>query len=625
MSNLGTNIKNASYYKLNANEITVTNSNNSYNLNNKINELEKNINIISDTQTTVFQNKTDMEAKLRTMMESKVNTINGGESTPWAIQYNTVGDDKSVVAVGFDADQSVTSGGVQDMSRPVNENSITRIYSQTKAITTAAMMCMERDNLLHHEDKIQKHLLEFDGVILKVIRPGKCVDVFNITVDANFDALHAKIVESSDNVIDLDGFTDSSQNASNLLINQNYALTVGTSRCYFELENAVRDVTLAHLATHTSGLHNYGLFFANSLIVGSTGSKFNSNVLQNKLQGMTLSDLGPPDSTKRIVEKCAKTGLLTHQPGEQFAYSVGLDILGEALTRIFKLLKSDTTLDGQDMLDEVLFNPIGMIDTFYYRDASHARFVDSYDRYLPSVEFSRNTEVGWIPLGKELLSKNNNAIGVNFTFMDVKGWNITGGGGLMSTAKEYGMFLRFLLTGKDKNGNVLVQKQLLNSYVREIKSSYGADEAALGPDYGFGVNMTNYASSLIGRIIPDGRIISDDGLENNTFSNNPNNENDGENVWWGGAAGTAWSLDFANDSTHQIFIQRGGVDSPYNRASQSGYRNFLINEGMRICQMHMTGEGDYAPNNAGFERSVSDELYELKQRIIALELILKSV
>ena len=624
MSNSSINNKNVSCYKLNVNEITITNSNNSYNLNDKINELEKKISNNTDAQAVVFQNKTDMESKLRTMMESKVNTINGGESTPWAIQYNTVGDDKSVVSVGFDADQTVLSGGVQDQSRPVNEDSITRIYSQTKAIIAAAMMCMERDNLVYHEDPIQKHLLDFNGVILKVIRPGKCVDVSGITVDANFDALHAKIVESSDNVIDLAGFNDSSQNASNLLINQNYALTVGKARCYFELENAVRDVTLTHLATHTSGLHNYGLFFANSLIVGANGSKFNSNVLQTKLQGMTPNDLGPPESTKKIVEKCAKAGLLTHQPGEQFAYSLGLDILGEALTRVFRKLKSDTTLDGQDMLNEIIFNPLGMIDTFYYRESFHDRFADSYERYLPAVAYSFNDEVGWTPLGKELFSDNNGTNNTNFTFIDVKGWGIFGGGGLMSTCKEYGIFLRFLLDGKDKNGNVFVQKQLLNSYVREIKSSYGADEAALGPDFGFGFIGTSFASSLIGRVIPDGRIINDDGLENHNYSNNPNNERDGENVWWGGIGGTSWILDFANDSTHQSFIQRSGGDTPYNRTTGSGYKNYLENEGMRICQMHMTGEGDYNPNNAAFERSVIDELYALKQRIIELELALKS-
>jgi CubicO group peptidase (beta-lactamase class C family) len=568
-----------------------------------------------------FQNKAAMETKLRTMMESKVNTVNGGESTPWAIQYNTVGDDKSVVAVGFDADQTDMSGGVQDQTKPANEDTICRIFSQTKAVTAAAMMCMERDNVLHHEDSIQKYLLDFSGVALKVIRPGLCLDVSGVTVDAAFDAVNAKIVESSGNVIDLSGFvSDPSQNSSDLLTNQNYALTVGTSRCYFELEAAIRPLTLTHLATHTDGLHNYGLLFANNLLVGANGSKFNSNVIQNKLQGLSLFDFGGPGSSKAMVEKCAKVGLLTHQPGEQFAYGIGLDILGEALTRVFRNIKSDNTLDLQDVFDELIFNPLGMIDSFFYRDASNARFTDSYDRYLPAVAFSGNNTVGWTPLGKDLVSVNYGQYGSTFTFMDLKGWNVLGGQGLMSTAKEYGMFLRFLLTGKDKDGNVLVPKQLLNSYVREIKSSYGADEAALGPDYGYGISSwVTYASTLIGRVFPDGRIISDDGLVNQLSTNNPNEENDGENLWWGGAAGTTWSLDFTNDSTHQSFIQRSGSDTPYNRASGAGYAQFLEQEGMRICSEHMTGDGDYHPNNAGFERSVADELYALKQRIAALE------
>lgn len=87
----------------------------------------------------------------------------------------------------------------------------------------------------------------------------------------------------------------------------------------------------------------------------------------------------------------------------------------------------------------------------------------------------------------------------------------------------------------------------------------------------------------------------------------------------GAPAGTARTLDFTNNSCHHMVIQRSGGDSAYNIASISGYRNFLTQEGTRIAQEHMKGQGDYVTNSDAFERSVADELYALKQRLLALE------
>ena len=125
-------------------------------------------------------------------------------------------------------------------------------------------------------------------------------------------------------------------------------------------------------------------------------------------------------------------------------------------------------------------------------------------------------------------------------------------------------------------------------------------------------------SSLIGRVTADGRVISDDGLVTSGQTNNPNWFADSDSVVWFGVAGTSWHLDFTNDSCHHSVIQRYsgptalGGDTTYNRASGAGYVYFLSNEGIRICQNFMKGEGDYVTNNAAFERSMADELYKLK-------------
>ncbi len=578
----------------------------------------------SGLKVSGFNNKSHLETNLKNMLESKVNKPNGGESTPWAVYTAMCGDDKVSVSVGYDADYTDLSGGVQDTTRPASEDTIMRIYSQTKAITKAAMMCMERDNLLHHTDPIKKHLVDFSGVALKVIRPGKCVDVSGVTVDSAFDKFHSKIKASANNVIDLTNYDISAAIAANgnngLVVNQNYAMTVGSSRVYFELEDAVRDVTLTHLSTHTSGLNNYNPLWAFTL-VNLEGNKVNSNVIQRVLQATTGDSQawGSPGWPASIIASAAKTGLLTHQPGEQFAYSVDNDMQGELLTRVYRLHKNDSSLDQQDMLNEILFNHLGMIDTFYYRVPGHSRFALNFESYMPAVNFAgAGSNVGWVPRGggKKRLSEviaSGSPLDSFTTFMDVKGWYLSGGGGLMSTAKEYLIFLRFLMTGLDKNGDVLVPKSLLNRYVREVKQSYGADEFDLGPGYGYGVNWDYYTSSLIARILPDGRVFDEDlDLTPSDLTNNRNSFYDSDTVLWGGAAGTGWVLDFTNDSCHHSVIQRSGGDTAYNRETSAGYRNFIIHEGLRLCQNNMKGEGDYVTNNVAFERSVADELYKLK-------------
>ena len=570
-----------------------------------------------------FHKKEELETKLKNMLESKVNK-NADESTPWAVYMAMCGDDTVSVSVGYDA----SSNNQQDMTRRASEDTITRIFSQTKAITKAAMMCMERDNLLHHTDPINKHLTDFSGVNFKVIRPGKCVNISGEVVDGVFDSLHAKIVESSDNVISLNSYDISYQieasGNNGLITNQNYALTVGTSRVYFELEDAVTPITLTHLSTHTAGLNNYNSLWAFNLIEVS-GSKVNTNVIQRVLQATTGDQIprhqvGWPAA---LVRSVARAGLLSHQPGEQFTYSFDNDIQGELLSRVYKNHKEDNTLDEQDMLNELLFDPLGMVDTFYYRTPEHPKFNESYNSYMPAVDFSNNSN-GWAERGggKKLLSDVSNltVIDTFTTFSDVKGALISGGGGLMSTAKEYLKFLRFLLTGLDQSGNILVPKSLLNSYVREVKQQYGADEFALGPGYGYGANWDFFTSSLIGRIYPDGRILNDDGeLGAPSFLiNNPNTFIDSDDVFWAGAAGTVWSLDFTNNACHHSVIQRFGSDTPYVRETSAGYRNYFSNEGKRLCENHMKGEGDYVTNNAGFERSVANQIHSLNTKVDAI-------
>ncbi|HBB92760.1 MAG TPA: serine hydrolase [Bacteroidales bacterium] len=243
--------------------------------------------------------------------------------------------------------------------RPMKRDDIFRIASQSKAITSTAVMMLWEEGKFRLDDPISKYIPEFKN-------PGI-----------------------------LNTFT--------------YSDTTYTTK------PASREITIRHLLSHTSGI-GYGEIDGDerfSLIYKKAG----------------VTDLFTTEniSIGESVKKLAKLPL-HHNPGENYTYSEGLDVLGYFI-EVISGMPFDVFLKTR------LFDPLGMTDTGFY---------------LPAAKAGRLVPVQYPVDGKW--------VRYPVTFYDpdypVKGAKrfFSGGAGLCSTAKDYATFLQMYLNGGELNG-----------------------------------------------------------------------------------------------------------------------------------------------------------------------------
>ena len=167
-------------------------------------------------------------------------------------------------------------------------------------------------------------------------------------------------------------------------------------------------MTMQQLLTHTAGF-SYG--FAPDDPVDK---------LYNETQVLRAKDLD------EFIERLAALPL-KYEPGTQWHYSVAVDVTGAVIERI----------SGQsfgDFLQERLFDPLDMRDTFFQVPR------DKMDRFLPNH--------GWDAENNKLVVFDDSE------FMDYTGGTMmeSGGGGLVSTARDYLRFAEMMRAGGELHG-----------------------------------------------------------------------------------------------------------------------------------------------------------------------------
>lgn len=250
--------------------------------------------------------------------------------------------------------------------KEMKRDAIFRIASQTKAITSTAVMMLWEEGKFQLDDPISKYIPEFKN--------------------------------------------------QQVLKSFHYADTTWTG------EPVKKEITIRHLLTHTSGI-GYGIIDSNE---------------QMKMiyQKAGVTDLFTTENITiaESVKKLAKLPL-HHQPGENYTYSEGLDVLG-----YFIEIVSGMPFD--QFLRTRIFDPLGMNDTrFYLPDDKASRLV--------AVQHNINGKWEKYPV----------------TFYDtdypVKGAKtfFSGGAGLSSTVKDYATFLQMYLNGGEYNGTRLLSRK----------------------------------------------------------------------------------------------------------------------------------------------------------------------
>lgn len=267
-----------------------------------------------------------------------------------------------------------------------------------------------------------------------------------------------------------------------------------------KLEPVKRPPTMRELLNHTAGF-GYGL---------RGGDPVNTAFREKAV--LVSKDLD------ELAAKVSEIPLL-YQPGEQWVYSIAVDLQGYIVQR----------LSGQkygDFLQERIFQPLGMNDTrFYVLSEDKNRFAEVHN---------------W--------DADKNALVERPPRTDRPGFHDperleSGGGGLVSSTHDYARFLQMLVNGGELDGARIISGESVNtmrtnSLVGDM-TIYQTDTRPGRPGIGFGVDFA---------VITDAEA-----------ADTPRNVG---TYYWAGAAGTWFWIDPVENMFWVGMIQAQGARRP---------------------------------------------------------------
>ncbi|MGB7655967.1 MAG: serine hydrolase domain-containing protein [Novosphingobium sp.] len=238
----------------------------------------------------------------------------------------------------------------------------------------------------------------------------------------------------------------------------------------FQTKPCERPMLMVDLLRHTSGL-TYGFQNRSNIDLAMREGKF-----ENWHGNLTLDE---------FVGALGKLPL-EFLPGTAWNYSVSTDVLGAVVQRL-----SGKTLD-QYFADHI-FAPLKMDDTFFaVPEAKIDRLTDCYT-FVPSkgrVMYDRGSESAWSRQPKQL----------------------SGGGGLVSTALDYHRFCTMLLNGGELDGARVIGRKTLELMTLNHLPGNGdlaawsqslfseATNAGVGFGLGFAINIDPAANLIPGSL-----------------------------------------------------------------------------------------------------------------------------
>lgn len=259
----------------------------------------------------------------------------------------------------------------------------------------------------------------------------------------------------------------------------------------YKAVKADRQITLRDLLTHTAGIgYGYG--------VGSDDWK------KAGIQGWYFADRKEPilETVKRMAALPMEA-----QPGTKWVYGYSLDILGAVIERA-----SGVPLD--QFLKNRIFDPLGMKDTYFY---------------LPKSEAGRLAKVYTPAEGMPLKpAPSEGTMDSQGAYVDGPRMSFSGGAGLLSTTRDYFLFLQTLANGGELNGKRILSPRTVGL----MTENHLSEDVEFRPGLGFGLGF---------------EVVTDQGLRGTYGSV-------GE-FGWGGAYGSTYWVDPSEDLVVVYFTQ----------------------------------------------------------------------
>ncbi len=214
---------------------------------------------------------------------------------------------------------------------------------------------------------------------------------------------------------------------------------------------AEKEITIRHLLTHTSGL-GYGVIDGDE--------KFKKIYHKAGITDLfTTQEIRIGESVKKLAKLP-----LHHEPGAEFTYSEGLDVLGYFIEVI-----SGVPFDK--FLKTRIFDPLGMKDTWFYLPEEKSERL---------VSIQQKTGGEWTKYPATFYDPDYPVKGARTFF--------SGGAGLSSTAQDYAAFLQMYLNNGTYNGVRLLSPTTVQSIMSNQLGMIWADEPR---DYGLAFGVVN--------------------------------------------------------------------------------------------------------------------------------------
>ena len=289
--------------------------------------------------------------------------------------------------VMFEAQGETEAGS----GKPMKPDTIVRIYSMTKPITSVAAMILVEEGKIKLDEPVATYVPDFKGV-----------------------RVHAGKADSDESV------------------------------------DATREPTVRDLMRHTAGL-TYGAF---------------SDGPVDKLY-RARNVLSRDGSLKDMMEKLGEIPLM-FQPGTRWHYSVATDVLGRVVE-----VASGKPLD--EFFAERIFTPLDMKDTGFYVPA------DKLDRFAASHGLDSDKKL----TAKETAGKSR---------YRTKPKLLSGGGGLVGTARDYLRFCQMLLNGGELDGVRILKRETIaemtkNQLPEGAMKTRNNGKSDVGDGFGLGFNI----------------------------------------------------------------------------------------------------------------------------------------
>jgi len=250
-----------------------------------------------------------------------------------------------------------------------------------------------------------------------------------------------------------------------------------------------REMTVQDLMRHTAGM-TYGLFG-------------DSRVDEMYNDAEVLSG---NKTVAEFVEKLSKLPL-KHQPGTRWDYSVSVDVQG----RLIEVLSG---MDLATYMSERVFKPLDMRDTaFRVTEEKSDRFAQVYKK--------TKDEQGIEPANDGRTNR----------YYEETQW-YSGGGGLVSTTRDYLRFCQMLLNGGILDGTRILSRKTVELMTIDHTGSISSASSILAAGYGFGLNFAVHVDP------------AKSGLNGSVGEYN-----------WGGLAGTSFWIDPAEELIGIYMIQ----------------------------------------------------------------------